>query len=72
MEFTKRVLNFVHLEPPHLSDAIFKCLNKWGIENKVYTISVDNAADNYMIIRSLKEILSRKKNLLCREKLFHV
>ncbi|WCJ38185.1 hypothetical protein M5689_019258 [Euphorbia peplus] len=35
----KRVLSFVHLPPPRkgkdIANSIFKCLTKWGIENKV-------------------------------------
>ena len=66
----------MHLDPPRrgieISDAIFKCLIEWGIENKDYTIFVDNASNNDMTIKSLKEIFSRKKNLLCGGKLFYV
>ena len=72
----KCVLNFVHLDPPcygiKISDAIFKCLIEWGIENKVYTISIDNASNNDIAIKSLRNIFLRKKNLLCGGKLFHV
>ena len=72
----KRVLNFVHLDPPRrgieISDAIFKCLIEWGIENKVYTISIDNASNNDTAIKILREIFSRKRSLLCGGKLFHV
>ena len=72
----KCVLNFVHLDPPchgiEINDAIFKCLIEWGIENKVYTISVDNASYNDTSINSLREIFLRKMNLLCGEELFHI
>lgn len=72
----KRVLNFVHLPPPHrgveIADCIYKCTKEWGIENKVYTLSVDNASNNDSAIRTLKDSYSRHKKLLCGGKLFHV
>ncbi|GMJ13921.1 DAYSLEEPER [Hibiscus trionum] len=46
----KRVLNFVHIPPPRkgkdIANCIFKCLKGWDIENKVFTVSVDNASAN--------------------------
>ncbi|GMI80864.1 hypothetical protein HRI_001755700 [Hibiscus trionum] len=46
----KRVLNFVHLPPPrrgaNIADSILSCLKEWEIEDKVFTISVDNASAN--------------------------
>ena len=72
----KRVLSFVHLPPPHrgveIADNIYKCLKEWGIENKVYTILVDNASNNDSTIRILVDTFSRNKKLLCGGKLFHV
>ena len=72
----KRVLNFVHLPPPRrgieIADSIYKCLKEWGIENKIYSISVDNASANDSAIRILKENFSRSRKLLCGGKLFHV
>ncbi|KAG6513224.1 hypothetical protein ZIOFF_023536 [Zingiber officinale] len=46
----KRVLSFINIPPPRgglqISDAIFKCMKEWGIENKVFTITVDNASSS--------------------------
>ncbi|KAG6520199.1 hypothetical protein ZIOFF_017237 [Zingiber officinale] len=46
----KRVLSFINVPPPRgglqISDAIFKCMKEWGIENKVFTITVDNASSS--------------------------
>ncbi|GER37196.1 BED zinc finger [Striga asiatica] len=70
----KRVLNFVHIPPPRraveIADAIYKCLKDWGIESKVYTISVDNASNNDTALRSLKDTFSRNKCLLAKESYF--
>ncbi|XP_072076617.1 zinc finger BED domain-containing protein RICESLEEPER 2-like [Arachis hypogaea] len=72
----KRVLSFVHVPPPRrgvdIADAIFKCLIEWGIESKIYSISVDNASYNDSCLRTLKDMISRHRKLLCGGKLFHV
>nr|XP_027067613.1 zinc finger BED domain-containing protein RICESLEEPER 2-like [Coffea arabica] len=72
----KRVLNFVHVPPPRpgiaIADAIYKCMLDWGIESKIYTVSVDNASNNDTALRCLKDTFSRNKCLLAKGKLFHV
>ncbi|KAL6577798.1 hypothetical protein OROMI_010126 [Orobanche minor] len=72
----KRVLNFVHLPPPRpgiaIADEILKCLRGWGLESKVYTLSVDNARNNDTCIRHLKATFSKNRTLLLDGKLFHV
>ncbi|XP_031277065.1 zinc finger BED domain-containing protein RICESLEEPER 2-like [Pistacia vera] len=72
----KRVLNFVYIPPPRtgilIKDLIYKCAKEWGIENKVFTISVDNATSNDTAIRILKDNFSINKSLVCGGKLFHV
>ncbi|XP_019175760.1 PREDICTED: zinc finger BED domain-containing protein DAYSLEEPER-like [Ipomoea nil] len=58
----KRVINFVEVLPPHtgtcVCDAIYKCLQGWGIEEKVWTITVDNASYNESAVRLLHDSLS--------------
>ncbi|XP_042752893.2 zinc finger BED domain-containing protein RICESLEEPER 2-like [Lactuca sativa] len=72
----KRVLSFVHVPPPRtgldIADGIYKCLKHWEIEDKIFTISVDNAAYNDRALRRLKEIFSRVRKLTCGGRLFHV
>ncbi|XP_031276144.1 zinc finger BED domain-containing protein RICESLEEPER 2-like [Pistacia vera] len=72
----KWILNFLHIAPPRtnsqIADLIYKCLNEWGIKNKVYTISVDNVSSNDATIQILKRNLAIDNRLLCRERLFHV
>ncbi|XP_061349869.1 zinc finger BED domain-containing protein RICESLEEPER 2-like [Gastrolobium bilobum] len=72
----KRVLSFVKVPPPRrgveVADAIFKCLQLWGIENKIFSVSVDNAAYNDVCIRNLKSTLARNTNLVLGGQLFHV
>ncbi|XP_038678772.1 zinc finger BED domain-containing protein RICESLEEPER 2-like [Tripterygium wilfordii] len=72
----KRVLSFVNVPPPRggvdIADALFKCMNEWRIENKIYSIAVDNASYNDVAIRTLKTTLSRTQKLLLGGRLFHV
>lgn len=72
----KRVLNFCNVPPPHtgiiIADALNKCFLDWGIENKVSTITVDNASYNDVCIRRLREDFSLRKRLSIGGKIFHV
>lgn len=69
------MLNFVHLPPrkgKDIANCIFKCLKEWDIENKVFTVSVDNALANDSCIDIMKDTFSLTKRLICGGKLFHV
>nr|KAJ0195480.1 hypothetical protein LSAT_V11C700348540 [Lactuca sativa] len=72
----KRVLSFVNVPPPRtgldIADGICECLKHSEIEDKIFTISLDNAAYNDMALRRLKEIFSRVRKLTCGGRLFHV
>ena len=72
----KRVLSFANIPPPRgglqISDVIFKCIKEWGIENKVVTITVDNASNNDVAIRYMKDTIQRSRSLPCDGNLFHV
>ncbi|KAF7150425.1 hypothetical protein RHSIM_Rhsim02G0121400 [Rhododendron simsii] len=73
----KRVLSFCNVPPPHngviIFDALYKCLVDWEIENKVATISVDNASYNDVALKNLKSTFHLlKKKLPLDGKLFHV
>ncbi|XP_074360713.1 zinc finger BED domain-containing protein RICESLEEPER 2-like [Apium graveolens] len=64
------------MPPPHsglmISDTIFACLNDWGIENKITTITLDNASSNDTANRHLKDAFTLKGNLYIGGKNFHV
>ena len=49
-----------------------KCINEWGIEKKVSTITVDNASSNDVAIGYLKEKLSREKLLILDGSVLHM
>ena len=54
----KRILNFCNLPHPHssvvITNALRNCFSDWGIEDKIQTITVDNASVNGFAIKSGK------------------
>ncbi|GJY12240.1 zinc finger BED domain-containing protein RICESLEEPER 2-like protein [Tanacetum coccineum] len=60
--FKKKVLNFRVIPPPHtgslLAEYVTTCLREWGIENKVFTITLDNTTNNNGLVECLKDQLS--------------
>ncbi|GJR72973.1 zinc finger BED domain-containing protein RICESLEEPER 2-like protein [Tanacetum coccineum] len=60
----KKVLNFRVIPPPHtgslLAHSVITFLREWGIENKVFTITLDNATNNNGLVDSLKMKLMNK------------
>ncbi|XP_057790497.1 zinc finger BED domain-containing protein RICESLEEPER 2-like [Salvia miltiorrhiza] len=72
----KRTLNFCDIPPPHtgvvISDVLQRCFREWGIEEKVWTITVDNASNNDVAIRILKENLLFRHTLPLGGQIFHV
>ncbi|XP_059658631.1 zinc finger BED domain-containing protein RICESLEEPER 2-like [Cornus florida] len=72
----KRILNFCDVPPPHTgvvkADTIFQCLIDWGIENKVSTVTFDNASNNDAAIRILRDNFTIKSKLFFGGKIFHV
>ncbi|XP_058722747.1 zinc finger BED domain-containing protein RICESLEEPER 2-like [Vicia villosa] len=72
----KCILTFVHVPPPRrgvdITDAIFKCLKDWGIENKIFSVSVDNALYNDICLKELKVLILRHRKLVSNGNLFHV
>ncbi|KAK9755641.1 hypothetical protein RND81_01G040400 [Saponaria officinalis] len=71
-QLQKRVLNFSFLPPPHsgvaMSIKVTGLLREWGIENRIMSITLDNASANDAMVASLKPDL----NLLSNGDYFHV
>jgi hypothetical protein len=71
-----RVLNFVEVEPPHtaivIAQAIFDCLVELKIEDKVMTITLDNASNNDTTVSNLMSKLATRKNAQFDPDYFHV
>jgi len=70
----KRILNFCQIDD-HKGDTIGKliesCLLEWGID-KVFTITVDNASSNDLVISYLKKKLNNWGGLVLNGDYFHV
>ena len=52
-----RVLNFIELDPPHsgviIAQAVMECLSEWKIEDKVISLTLDNASSNDVAAKNL-------------------
>jgi hypothetical protein len=72
----KQILNFFNVPPPYggvvIADALQKCFIDWGIEDKVFTIIVDNAKANDSAIRIIKDDFELRNTLPVGGQLFHV
>ncbi|KAL0908578.1 hypothetical protein M5K25_023080 [Dendrobium thyrsiflorum] len=72
----KCVLSFSHLNPSHTAtkivDTFYKSVTQWVLENKVFTIYVDNAANIDRAIKLFKDNLCVRRKLFFEGKLFHV
>lgn len=51
---------------------MFDCLKQWGINKKIFTITLDNAFANDNMQDHLKTDLRVQGNLMCGGKFFHI
>ncbi|XP_075520592.1 zinc finger BED domain-containing protein RICESLEEPER 2-like isoform X3 [Primulina tabacum] len=72
----KRIINFSYMPPPHsviaLCDKINSLFNAWGIQRKVFTITLDNAASNDVFVGLLRDHLSLNCSLVNDGEFLHV
>ncbi|XP_042973044.1 zinc finger BED domain-containing protein RICESLEEPER 2-like [Carya illinoinensis] len=72
----KRVLNFSFMPPPHngisLSEKNFNLLCEWGIQHKIFALTLDNASSNDVSVELLRTQLNIKKALVCDCEFFHL
>ncbi|XP_039120478.1 zinc finger BED domain-containing protein RICESLEEPER 2-like [Dioscorea cayenensis subsp. rotundata] len=72
----KRILNFCYMPPPHngisLSEKIHSFLCDWGIDLRVFTLTLDNASTNDTCATLLKTQLLNKNGLVYGGKYFHM
>ena len=56
-----KILAFCDFKPPHtgeeIANKIFECMMEWGLDKKVFSITLDNATNNDSMQRNLKEKL---------------
>ncbi|CAH1447886.1 unnamed protein product [Lactuca virosa] len=72
----KRLLNFSDMPPPHngisLSEKVYSMLADWGIEGKLFSITLDNASVNDTFVNILKLQLNVRKALIKDGQFFHI
>nr|XP_051211316.1 zinc finger BED domain-containing protein RICESLEEPER 2-like [Lolium perenne] len=72
----KKIIRFCMLETPHNGAAMFnillKSLQEWNIEDKLFSITVDNASVNGSMIDNLRENLVGKEMLHSEGALLHI
>lgn len=71
-----RVLNFVELDPPHsdiiIAQAVFECCQEWKIEDKIISLTMDNASSNDVAASKLMDRFAGRKSTNFISKYFHV
>ncbi|KAJ8754998.1 hypothetical protein K2173_015510 [Erythroxylum novogranatense] len=71
-----KIINFCHIPPPHsgnvLSEKVYGFIKEWGIEKKIFSLTLDNASNNDKMEDILKTQLSLQGVLLCGGDFFHV
>ncbi|CAA7020686.1 unnamed protein product [Microthlaspi erraticum] len=69
-----KILSLCAFPPPHIGAAIaskvLELLKEWGLEKRVFTITVDNASSNDNMQGVLKRQM--RKNLVCNGEFFHI
>jgi hypothetical protein len=72
----RRVLNLFNVSPPHtgvlIANALYKCFEDWEIENKICSITLDNARVNDVAMNIIKNDFNLKKSVSFRGNLFRV
>ena len=75
-ELKNIILNFCHMPPPHtgthLLEKILSFLEEWGIEKKIFPITLDNTSNNDNCQDFIKKKLNEGGLLLCDGIFFHV
>ncbi|XP_019172463.1 PREDICTED: zinc finger BED domain-containing protein RICESLEEPER 2-like [Ipomoea nil] len=71
-----KILAFEKMPPPHtgfeLTQKIYEILKDWGIEKKVFSLTLDNASNNDSMQDKLKDQLTMHDSLLCEGEFFHI
>ncbi|CAN1122345.1 Zinc finger BED domain-containing protein RICESLEEPER 2 [Linum perenne] len=75
-KLNSKLLNFSHVQPPHtaleLKTVIYRMLKEWDIDNKIFTITLDNASNMTNIHNELRDQLNGQHALVCNGKYFHI
>ena len=72
----KKLLNFSYFPSPHtgitISDKMYKMLCEWGLDFKLFSITLDNASSNEAFVNTLKIQLNLRNALLSKGEFFHI
>ncbi|TYG64528.1 hypothetical protein ES288_D06G115200v1 [Gossypium darwinii] len=72
----KRIIRFRALFPPYdglnIADELVLCLSQWGIDNKIFSITLDNASYNDVMVSCLKNHFRANRAILCDGAFFQV
>lgn len=72
----KRILNFSYMPPPHtgvaLAEKISGLVKTWGIEKKLFSLTLDNASSNDRCVDVLKNQFRLMNSLVYDGELFHL
>ncbi|KAG8490887.1 hypothetical protein CXB51_014711 [Gossypium anomalum] len=72
----KRIIRFRALFPPYdglnIADELVLCLSQWGIDKKIFSITLDNASYNDVMVSCLKNRFRANRAILCDGAFFQV
>ncbi|TYH95344.1 hypothetical protein ES332_A12G100100v1 [Gossypium tomentosum] len=72
----KRIVRFRALFPPYdglnIADELVLCLSQWGIDKKIFSITLDNASYNDVMVSCLKNHFCANRAILCDGAFFQV
>ncbi|KAL4368421.1 hypothetical protein GQ457_05G014440 [Hibiscus cannabinus] len=75
-KLSSRVLNFCHIDSPHTGSTMYTVLldllQDWGIDYKIFSITLDNASSNDKMQDYLKDTFNARGALLYGGAYFHV
>ncbi|KAF3782259.1 Zinc finger BED domain-containing protein RICESLEEPER 2 [Nymphaea thermarum] len=63
------IFSFVHVHPPHNAN---KCISKWNIQSKLFSITTDNCSTNDSAITTLKMNLGRRNLIPVKGQHLHI
>lgn len=66
----KRLIKFTVLSPPHtgasIATTVIDVLAEWGMDRKLFCVTVDNASSNDSFVSNLKENMNKNNALVCK------
>ncbi|TYJ30074.1 hypothetical protein E1A91_A06G109400v1 [Gossypium mustelinum] len=72
----KRIIRFRALFPPYdglnIVDELVLCLSQWSIDKKIFSITLDNASYNDLMVSCLKNQFRANRAILCDGAFFQV